>query len=74
MVAGSGLSPTPLTNSTNGVTIVPTSGGRYRLLMPIPRDVLSSTSATIIACDGESIRFIELGEQDILLASIMVSR
>ena len=62
LVAGSGSSPTSLTNSTNGVTIVPTSDGRYRLLMPIPHDVLSSTSATIIACNSESVRFTELGE------------
>ena len=62
LVAGSGL--TPLTNSTPGVTILPPSGTppRYTLMMSVPRTVLNSNAATIIACNSESVRFTELGK------------
>ena len=68
LVAGSGVSPAPLTNSTSGVTILPPSGSEteYTLMMPIPRDVLSNTADTIIGCttntNQEDIRFSELGK------------
>ena len=57
-------SPTPVTNSTPGVTILPPNGTppNYTLMMPDPRTVLSSTAATIIACNSESIRYTELGK------------
>ena len=69
LVAGSGVSPAPLTNSTSGVTILPPSGSEpeYTLMMPVPRDVLSNnTTDTIIGCttgsNQEDIRFSELGK------------
>ena len=67
LVAGSGVSPAPLTNSS-GVTILPPSGSEieYTLMMPVPRDVLSNTVDTIIGCttgsNQEDIRFSELGK------------
>ena len=68
LVAGSGVSPAPLTNST-GVTILPPSENEteyYTLMMPVPRDVLSNTADTIIGCttgtNQEDIRFSELGK------------
>ena len=67
LVAGSGVSPVPLTNSTSGVTILPPSGSetQYTLMIPVPRDVLSNTGDTIIVCTAqleEDIRFSELGK------------
>ena len=53
LVAGSGVSPAPLTNSTSGVTIILPSGSEpeYTLMtQPVPRDVLSNTVDTIIGC------------------------
>ena len=75
LVAGSGLQPTPLTNSTSGVLILSPSGTppTYTLMMPDPRTVLSSTAATIIACNSESIRFTELGKFICLLFLISLS-
>ena len=67
LVAGSGVSPAPLTNSS-GVTILPPSGSetQYTLMIPVPRDVLSNTADTIIGCttdaNQEDIRFSELGK------------
>ena len=60
--------PAPLTNSTSGVTILPPSGSEpeYTLMIPVPRDVLSNTTDTIIGCttgsNQEEIRFSELGK------------
>ena len=68
LVTGSGVSPAPLTNSTSGVTILPPSGSEpeYTLMIPVPRDVLSNTTDTIIGCttgsNQEEIRFSELGK------------
>ena len=68
LVAGSGVSPAPLINSTSGVTILPPSGSEpeYTLMMPVPRDVLSNIADTIIGCttgtNQEVIRFSELGK------------
>ena len=68
LVAGSGVSPAPLSNSTTGVTILPPSGSetQYTLMIPVPRDVLSNTTDTIIGCTTgakqEDIRFSELGK------------
>ena len=68
LVAGSGVSPAPLTNSISGVTILPPSGSetQYTLMIPVPRDVLSNTADTIIGCttgsNQEDIRFRELGK------------
>ena len=68
MVAGSDVRPEPLTNSTSGVTILPPSESetQYTLMMPVPRDVLSSTADTIIGCttgrNQENILFSELGK------------
>ena len=69
LVAGSGVSPAPLTNSTSGVTILPPSGSEpeyYTLMIPVPRDVLSNTTDTIIGCttgsNQENIRFSKLGK------------
>ena len=68
LVAGSGVSPAPLTNSTSGVTIIPPSGSEpeYTLMIPVPRDVLGSNTDTIIGCttgsNQEEIRFSELGK------------
>ena len=69
LVAGSGVSPAPLTNSTTGVTILPPSENEteyYTLMIPVPRDVLSNTADTIIGCttdaNQEDIRFSELGK------------
>ena len=68
LVTGIGASPAPLNNSTSGVTILPPSGSetQYTLMMPVPRDVLSNTTDTIIGCttgsNQEDIRFSELGK------------
>ena len=68
LVAGSGISSVPLTNSTTGETIIPPSGSEpeYTLMIPVPRDVLSNTADTIIGCttgsSQEDIRFRELGK------------
>ena len=64
LVAGSGVSPAPLTNSNSGVTIIPpiVRGTQYTLMIPVPRDVLSNTADTIISCGSEDIRFSELGK------------
>ena len=64
LVAGSGVSPAPLTSSTSGVTIIPpvVRGTQYTLMIPVPRDVLSNTADTIIGCGSEDIRFSELGK------------
>ena len=68
LVAGSGVSVAPLTNSSSGVTILPPSGSEpeYTLMIPVPRDVLSNTADTIIGCTAgtnqEDIRFSELGK------------
>ena len=68
LVAGSGVSAAPLTNSTSGVMIIPPSGSEteYTLMIPVPRDVLSNTADTIIGCttgsNQEDIRFSELGK------------
>ena len=67
LVAGSGVSPASLTNST-GVTILPPSGSetQYSLMIPVPRDILSNTTDTIIGCttgsNQEVVRFSELGK------------
>ena len=68
LVAGSGISPAPLTNSTSGVTILPPSGSetQYTLMIPVPRNVLDNTEETIIGCttgsNHEDICFSELGK------------
>ena len=68
LVAGSGVSAAPLTNSTSGLTIIPPSGSEleYTLMIPVPRDVLSNTTDTIIGCttgmNQEDILFSELGK------------
>ena len=65
LVAGSGTSPTPVTNSTTGITILPpsvTSPGMYTLMMPVPRTAMNPAEETIIACNSESVRFNELGK------------
>ena len=64
LIAGSGVSVAPLTNSTS----VPPSGSEpeYTLMIPVPRNVLSNTADTIIGCttgmNQEDIRFSELGK------------
>ena len=64
LVAGSGVSPAPLTNSNPSVAIIPpvVRGTQYTLMIPVPRDVLSNTADTVIGCGSEDIRFSELGK------------
>ena len=68
-----GLFPTPVTMNTSDVmvsTII--TPGRFTLLIPVPRNVLSSAGANVISCGGESYRINELGKYRVMYVLVQL--